>query len=240
MTEVSIRLNPEAVPRVFHAGDEQTPVIIIDDFAADTGDVIHYAVNSASFAADTVSLYPGIRAQTPSGYLQEIVRVIVPLLRRVYSVPCERKLDGKTSYRLVYSLVATPPRELQVMQRMPHFDSHSKYYFAVTHYLNPGEFHGTGLFRHKPTGFENITDDRLSEYARAGDAFLSAHGDPPAEYIRESSDHFELYERIEYRPNRLVAYPGSLLHSGLIDPKKDISADPATGRLTSNFFIDFQ
>jgi len=233
---VSIRLNPEASPRVILAGEEQTPVIIIDDFATDTGDVIRYAVNSASFAPANVSYYPGVRAQPPSDYVQEIVRVIAPLLGRVYSVPRERNLEVDTSY----SLVATPPGELEILQRIPHFDSNHKYHFAVTHYLNPGEFGGTGLFRHKPTGFENVTEDRVAEYVRAVEAFGRAHGEPPAEYIRASSDHFEYYLGIDYRPNRLVAYPGSLLHSGLIDPEKDISADPATGRLTGNFFIDFQ
>jgi len=233
MAEVSIRANPEASPQVFATGREETPVVIIDDFAMDTRDVIDYAVRSASFVPDDTS-YPGVRAQPPREYVAEIIRVIAPLLGRVYSVPGDRKL----SLRTFYSLIATPPDKLQVLQRIPHFDSNQKYFFAVTHYLNPGEFGGTGLFRHRPTGFENITEERVEEYAQAGDAFLKANGNPPAAYIADSSDHFELYERIDYRPNRLVAYPGSMLHSGLIDPGRDISADPETGRLTANFFLD--
>lgn len=234
--EVSIRLNPDASPHVFLAGEEKTPVVIIDDFAEDTGDVIRYAVTSASFDPERDSFYPGVRAQPPSAYVQEVRRTIVPLLGKIYSVP--RDLEPELSAS--YSLVATPPEELDVMQRIPHFDSNRKYHFAVTHYLNPGEFGGTGLFRHKPTGFEKITTGKLPQYASASDAFLRTNGDPPAQYIRESSDHFEFYLGIDYRPNRLIAYPGCLLHSGLIDPARDISADPATGRLTGNFFIDFR
>lgn len=236
MTEAAIQLNSEASPRVFLAGKERTPVIIIDDFAVDTGDVIRCAVNSPGFAPDNESFYPGVRTEPPGGYVQEIARVIAPLLGKVYSVPGDRSLKVSASY----SLVATPPEELDVMQRIPHFDSNHKYHFAVTHYLNPGEFGGTGLFRHKPTGFENVNEDRLPEYIRAAEAFFAAHGDPPREYIRASSDQFEYYLGIDYRPNRLVAYPGSLLHSGLIDPERDISADAANGRLTGNFFLDFQ
>jgi hypothetical protein len=32
-------------------------------------------------------------------------------------------------------------------------------------------------------------------------------------------------------------YPGYLLHSGLIDPSRDIATDPARGRLTANLFF---
>ncbi|MDH3338212.1 MAG: DUF6445 family protein [Gammaproteobacteria bacterium] len=236
MAQATIRQNPDASPRVILVGEEKTPVIIINDFATDTSELIRYAVNSASFALDTASYYPGVRAETPSGYLQEIVRVIVPLLGKVYSVPRGRKLRRNASY----SLVATPPEELQIPQRIPHFDSNSKYFFAMTHYLNEGEFGGTGLFRHKPTGFENVSDNRLQEYFHAVEAFAAAHGDPPAEYIRESSDQYERYMSIDYQPNRLVAYPGSLLHSGLISPERDVNADPAAGRLTCNSFVHFQ
>lgn len=236
MTEVSIQLDPKAAPHVIVVGEEQTPVIIIDNFAMDTAAVIRCAVDSDSFALDSVSFYPGVRTQPPEAYMQEISRVIGPLLSKVYSVPSELNLGVNASY----SLVATPPEELNVMQRIPHFDSNYKYHFAITHYLNPGNFGGTGIYRHIPTGFENITEDRLAEYVRAAEAFFAAHGNPPKEYFRESSDHYEFCLGIEYRPNRLVAYPGSLLHSGLIDPDKDISADPATGRLTGNFFIEFR
>ncbi len=236
MTDVSIRANPEASPHVFLAGRERTPVVIVDDFALDTADVIRYALTSARFGPDRDTLYPGVRAEPPGSYLQEISRAMLPVLEEVYAVPADRKVRSISHY----SLVATPPRHLQGLQRVPHFDSTHKNFFAITHYLNPGEFAGTGLFRHRPTGFENVTEGRFDEYVRAANAFIAAHGDPPAEYIAASTDHFELYEQLDYRPNRLVAYPGSLLHSGLIDPARDVSSNPATGRLTANFFIEFR
>jgi hypothetical protein len=235
MTQAAIQVNSQASPKTILAGAERTTVVIIDDFLVDTAAVIKYAVDSAEFAPDDTFVYPGVRAQPTPEYRKACIRAMAPLLGHLYAVPRDRRLG----LRNFYSLVATPPEQLAVMQRLPHFDSNSRHFFAITHYLNPGEFGGTGLFRHRPTGFENITDDRLDEYRRAGDAFLREHGDPPARYIRQSDEHFELIAEIEYRPNRLVAYPGTLLHSGLIDPDRDISADPATGRLTANFFLDF-
>jgi hypothetical protein len=234
MTRVDFQLNPQAPAQVISVGEEETPVVIIDDVARNTRDIIHYAVNAASFVPDDDLGYPGLRAQLPRIYLQEIIRGVAPFLAGIYSVPRNLQLEVGAAY----SLVAKPPEELQIGQRIPHVDSYRKYYFAITHYLNPGDFGGTGIFRHKPTGFEKVTEDRVDEYKESTNSFFQMHGNPSAKYIRESTDQFELVLGIDYRPNRLVAYPGNLLHSGLIDPQRDIDADPATGRLTGNFFFD--
>jgi len=68
---------------------------------------------------------------------------------------------------------------------------------------------------------------------------MKAHGLPAAQYITSSTDHYELIDEIEYAANRMVIYPGNLLHSGLISPERDINPDPSRGRLTANLFIDF-
>lgn len=136
MTHVDFQLNPEASAQVISAGDEKTPVVIIDNVARNTRDIIHYAVNAASFAPDGDLGYPGLRAELPSIYSQEIIRGVAPFLARIYSVPRNLKLEVGSAY----SLVAKPPEELQVWQRIPHVDSHRKYHFAMTHYLNPGDF----------------------------------------------------------------------------------------------------
>jgi hypothetical protein len=140
----------------------------------------------------------------------------------------------------VFSLITIPEHQLSPAQCVPHYDSTGPWYLAILHYLNPGEFCATGLFRHRPTGFERISAERLDEFHRSSEAFVREHGDPPQKYINGSTEHFELYHQIEYRPNRLVAYPGNLLHSGLVDPERDIVADPRSGRLTANIFVDFE
>jgi hypothetical protein len=159
------------------------------------------------------------------------------LLFQVYSVPDSL---GLKTVNTVYSLISTPKDELSLAQCVPHFDSNDPFYLAILHYLNPGDFCDTGLFRHKPTGFEKITEPRLDEFIQSSRTFIETHGKPPQKYINSSDDHYELYDRIKYRPNRLVAYPGCLLHSGLVDPGRDINPDPGTGRLTANIFVDFK
>jgi len=237
MQEASIQINPKASLTVRHVGEEKTPVVVIDDFALDTGDLIEYACSSLDYGPDSTSAYPGVRAALPRSYVRCVLNNIYRLLFQVYSVPDSL---GLKTVNTVYSLISTPVDELSLAQCVPHFDSNETFYLAVLHYLNPGDFCDTGLFRHNPTGFEKITEPRLAEFIQSSRTFVETHGNPPQKYINASSDHYELYDRIEYKPNRLVAYPGCLLHSGLVDPGRDLNPDPRTGRLTANIFVDFK
>ena len=229
-----IQTNPATKLTVTRVGSELADIIVSDDFLMDPAQIIGYAQN-ADFGQDATSVYPGVRAPLPDACAQPIIDTIVPVLRDVYTIP-----DECTPRHIAFlSLVATPPERLKIMQRLPHFDSKNPLFFAVTLYLSPGEFAGTGLFRHRPTGFESISEDRFADYSATGESFLRRHGEPPAAYTNATTDHYELYHTIDYRPNRLVAYRGWVLHSGLVDPERDISADPVTGRLTANLFLEF-
>lgn len=62
---------------------------------------------------------------------------------------------------------------------------------------------------------------------------------PKARYFDDSDEHFTFLGMMPARFNRLVVYPGSLLHSACINPGIGISADPRRGRLTVNTFFDY-
>ena len=237
MSDNAFQINRQASPQVRLVGTEQTPVLTIDDFATDSDALIEHACRSADFRADPTSAYPGIRAALTRAHVVLMLRTLYPLLERIYSIPGNLSVHPVNA---VYSLVTTPESKLRLLQRLPHFDSVKRSYFAITHFLGKGEFGGTGLYRHRPTGYETITEDRLDTYIKAGDDFLAEHGDPPQHYFGAGDMHYELFHSISYRANRLVVYPGTVLHSGLIDPERDINADPRTGRLTTNIFVNFQ
>ncbi|MCW8125914.1 DUF6445 family protein [Microbulbifer halophilus] len=131
------------------------------------------------------------------------------------------------------------PESLSDLQRIPHFDTSSPYFFALLLYLNPGPRGGTGFFRHRSTGFERVSEERTETYFSSTDQFLREQGGPSAGYVTESRDGFELYHRIDYQQHRLSIYPGSLLHSILVDTETDIDPDPRSGRLTANLFFEF-
>ncbi|NIM69892.1 MAG: hypothetical protein GTN86_04375 [Xanthomonadales bacterium] len=236
MQQLFFEVNPQASLAVKQVGRARTPVIVIDDFAADPQPLIRYAAEQVSFGADDTSMYPGVRAALPRDYVITVLQQLQVLLRQVYRVPNELRMRPVNT---VFSLITTPESDLSARQRSPHFDSNRPFYLALLHYLNEGGFCDTGLFRHLETGLERIIGDDVERYVRARELYREQHGPPDRAYVKGSNAEFELYERLEYRANRLAVYPGYLLHSGLVDPAVDIDPHPATGRLTANIFIDF-
>ena len=234
---LAIQANPSGRPQLLTVGREQTPVLIIDDFAQDTRAIREHATTDLAYGPDASSRYPGLRAGLPRDYVLSVLASIHPLLYRMYRIP---QAFGLRPVNAVYSLITTPPESLEPAQRIPHFDSARPHYLAVLHYLAEGDFCGTGLFRHRATGMESVSEERLDAYLAARQAQFDQDGEPPAGYITGNTNHYELYETIAYRPNRLVVYPGRLFHSGLVDPLRDVDADPRSGRLTANLFIDFE
>lgn len=237
MHEPSFLVNSGFKVQVIKIGKEQTPVIIIDDFAVTTADVIAYACNTSELSDDTVTFYPGIRAPLPESYVITVLQAVYKGICQVYQIPIELNL---VPLNQSFSLLTKPENELHYLQRMPHFDTSKPYHFAVLHYLNSGSHGNTGFFRHLPTGYERIGDDRIERYADSAKNFLARNGEPKKHYFTKSDVHFELYYEVEYKPNRLVIYPGNLLHSTIVCLETDIDPSPKTGRLTANMFIDFQ
>ncbi|MEP2603848.1 MAG: DUF6445 family protein [Paraglaciecola sp.] len=233
-----IDINPNSIPVIRNIGVEQTPIIVIDEFAFDLDEIKSKAFKSEEFiqVEQGQSMYPGVRVKLPKGYVVDMLTPLQSLFRKTYEVPPTFRMRPKL---YVYSLISTQPQDLSLLQRMPHFDSVQPYYFAALHYLNEGPFGATAFFRHKPTGFEKITPDREQTYYQSAKQFVHENGEPPQEYFVNSNDHFECYDKVEYKPNRLVLYPGYLLHSILIDKDTDIDPNPKTGRLTANVFLEF-
>lgn len=234
MQDPPFEVNQQASLSVRLVGHERHKVLIFDDFAVDTKPLRDHALG---LEWDSVtSQYPGIRAPLPRSYIRETLGSLYRRFFRTYRVP--RDLGMKV-INSAYSLITVPEAELAAPQCNPHFDSISPHYLAVLHYLNVGPYGDTGLFRHRPTGFESINEARMDRYADERQAWFERHGPPARQYFKGSDEQYELYERIEYRPNRLVVYPGCLIHSGLVNTAADIDDDPRTGRLTANLFVDF-
>ena len=233
---VEIILNSACRLNVQTVGDEKTPVITIDDPILSTDELVRYASQSAEFSSKNQLAYPGIRAALPAEYAAVLKPELVAMISDLYKIP--RTYENLLIHQL-FSLVTQQPDDLEILQRLPHFDDRSPDYFATVHYLNSGDRAGTGFFRHRPTSYERITEDRYQSYIQAASTHMETNGLPAEKYINASDDHYELIGEVEYRPNRMVIYPGNLLHSGLIQPDRDINDDPASGRLTANLFLYF-
>lgn len=234
MPEIS--LNSACRRDIRLVGNEKTPVITIDDPVVSTTALAAFAASEADFGVGSQSAYPGIRAELPEDYVRTLVPELVALIAHQYKPPAGHR---PILIHRFFSLVTRQPEELELLQRMPHTDNRSPFYFATVHYLAAGEHGGTGFFRHRPTGYERITDERYESYKQAAGSHMDANGPPAGKYIDATDDQFELIGEVGYRMNRMAIYPGNLLHSGLIRPDRDIDDDPASGRLTANLFLLF-
>ena len=236
MSEITIEVNKPIKAETCFVGVNKTAVIIIDDFAIDTAAIIENACNNCDFEHQDNSYYPGIRARLPKSYVIDVLQAIYQQICVVYEIPVHLQLKPQEIY---YSLLTNSQSQLSLNQRMPHFDTSRPYYFAILHYLNNNPHGNTGLFRHIPTGLERIDEDNEEHYLTAKEKYIDENGSPPQTYFTSSTGHYELYHEIEYKPNRLVIYPGRLLHSTIVCVDQDIDPSPVTGRLTANIFIEF-
>ena len=212
--------------------------IIIDDFLLDPQALIALAAQSQFEpypGVEDKKGYPGIRAQAPRLYSQTITELLEPLIKLNFAVP--ETLELRKSI-CAFSLTTMPAHALGTLQCTPHFDASTPHHMAVLLYLCDHHHGGTGFYRHKATGIQQITENNRERYLDIYYAEINARR-PTQRYFDNSDEQFSLLAMIPAKVNRLVIYPGSLLHSACINPSRSINADPHTGRLTVNTFYDF-
>lgn len=228
--------HPKMQMQLLHIGNEQSPLLVIDNFVAQPELLVAHACRQ-QFVANS-PYYPGVRAPAPLQYQQFLLQSLRPLLLEVFALPL-RPLSLSVCH---YSIVTTPPTQLKLLQRIPHFDTVEPHALAAVHYLFQGDLGGTAFYRHRKTGFERIDQSRMPQYYRS----LESENDGPdlpkanAGFIQGDTSLFEQIANPQGVFNRLVIYPRNLLHSGHIPASSLLSGDPRKGRLTISSFIDCQ
>jgi hypothetical protein len=215
-------------------GKEQSPLLVVDNFVPEPQSLVDFAA-SQKFLANS-PYYPGIRAAAPQAYQQFMLHSLQQTLIDYFELPATQ-LGFSVCH---FSLVTTPPTQLKLLQRIPHFDTTEKHALAAVHYLFQGDQGGTAFYRHRKTGFESIDESRTLEYYRS----LESENNGP--YLPKAVDGYiqgdtPLFEQIAAQPgvfNRLILYRRHALHSGMITQHTSLSADPRVGRLTISSFID--
>lgn len=213
-------------------GREQATLLVIDNFVAEPERLVKKAT-TAQFTPGG-RFYPGIRAKAPPSYEHFLATRLQPLLAEHFG------FTG-TTLRLSmchFSLVTTPSAQLAPMQRIPHVDSLDPKGFATVHYLFKGNLGGTAFYRHRATGFESLDEARGPEYFKAVQAEGAGPDSPGLQYINGDTPLFERIAQAEGVFNRMLVYRRNSLHSGSIDGSFVPDADPRTGRLSINSFID--
>ena len=211
-------------------GHEREPIVVIDGFSSDPAGLVERAAGQ-SFR-QLGPHYPGVRAPIEGKYLSERMDILQEALSSVFGLQ-----DGADLVECNYSLVTTPPEALSPAQRAPHFDAADAGRIAVLHYLCRPADGGTAFYRHRSTGFETVSPSRMEDYAEALERDTARHGEVPEGYLCGDTRVFEQTYRVEAAFNRLVIYRGWTLHTGAVPAGHGLSADPRSGRLTINTFL---
>ncbi len=229
---MTIRMPPDV--RSVEIGGQR--IVFIDDFLDDPQALVEAACASRFEPAATAHKgYPGLRASAPVAYTRALTELLDPLIKANFPVP--EPLDVKLGLS-AFSLTTTAPEALGPLQRTPHFDASTPHYMAALLWLCDESHGGTGFYRHNATGWQRITAKNRERYLDVYHEEVNRHH-PPPRYFDRSDAQFTLLGMMPARFNRLVVYPGSLLHSACIHPGRSLSDDPRRGRLTVNTFYDF-
>ncbi|KAF1697842.1 hypothetical protein CSC62_07875 [Pseudoxanthomonas jiangsuensis] len=227
-----IQAHPGLRLQVQRIGAEGAPLLVIDQLVADPQRLVHKATR-LDFSRQG-AFFPGIRARAPASYEVFLERLVQPLLVDVFGLRPGR-LRFPTCH---YSLITQAPEQLVFLQRIPHIDSASHQGLASVHYLFHGNWGGTAFYRHRATGFEYVDEGRHEAYYRQLQQESEGTDAPGPGYIGEDTPMFERIDQVEGVFNRLVMYRRNSLHSATIDNFAVPPADPLTGRLSINTFID--
>jgi hypothetical protein len=223
-------------PELRRFGKEESPVVVIDDFSGRADAIARLADALAPFPAETDSYYPGVRRMIEEGDAEAFACVRDICSDSSQFIAGAFDVDGFDLLRASFSVVSTAPDQLSAIQRAPHFDSTDQKYFALLYYLRVPPGSGTAFYRQRATGIERVTDRNIPQFIMHADRDAAMLGKSSG-YIQESNAFFEQIGAVEAVPDRLVIYQGSLLHSGIIPPDMNFSADPREGRLTCNIFV---
>lgn len=218
-------------PLILHRqGNEQRPLLVIDDFWPDP-DLLRE--DAAALRMGSIGPhYPGVRATVPPRLAETMRRRLAPALAAHFGLD-----PAPAVSEAYYSLVTTPPANLTPIQRLPHFDGVEPRRIAVLLFLSHGAQGGTAFYRQRDTGFESIDAARLPRFKNVLEAGIATHGLPDPAYIAGDT---ALYEQITIQPgafNRALVYAGNTLHCAYLPPEVTLSPDPLAGRLTLNLFL---
>ncbi len=183
-------------------GTEQVPLWQRDD-AHPAPDSLVEAAGHLAFAREAGDLYPGLRAPVPDRYADWLVRTVAAVLG-----------DDPAFLRASFAVAGDDPARLAPIQRIPHFDDCSDVIVAAVHYLCAAPHGGTSFYRHRATGFERITAERMPLWRQALSRDGQAHGLPPKAYHEGDSPAFVRIGQAAIAFNRLILYPANCLHAG--------------------------
>lgn len=220
--------NDDAEVKLLHIGRRGIAVTRIDNVLHDPQGVAALGFEQ-SYVEDRGNLYPGLRAPIPASFSTALCAWLTRILQSNGMLNSDQVLYRDSSF---YSVVTTAAKDLLPIQRIPHYDSTDPGLFAAVIYLCDTRFSGTSFYRHRKTGYEEITGENQGNYRLALDHEMRIHGPPPKEYVNGHSSLFEVVFSNELRFNSAIVYPGRVLHAANIKKQFEPPQEKNDWRLT--------
>lgn len=213
-------------------GAEQVPVLQLDNFLLSPDQWCNYAA-TLDFGPEAGSFYPGERAPLPSCLGDTLRLHLAQIFARQPGAAPGNPGAARAQWQTragCFSRVTTAPQHLRPIQSIPHFDDVAAGQWALLLYLCGPEQGGTGFYRHRSSGYERITGERMASYGPRLKREMMAHPDLLFRYMHESNALFVKTGEVAAAFNRAICYPSNCLHSGLVKA-------PNAARLTANFLF---
>ncbi|RYZ96933.1 MAG: hypothetical protein EOO68_16055 [Moraxellaceae bacterium] len=123
-------LHSELSYKFYNVGEEKTSVLVIDNFINNARSLVDFCDANTKFSKVN-NVHPGLRMAAPRMYIHAINQYLAELLNNIFRLTQDKIAGGKA----LYSMVVTPPDQLEINQCLPHTDSYLSGDLAYVHYL---------------------------------------------------------------------------------------------------------
>ncbi|MFD2167394.1 DUF6445 family protein [Thalassotalea euphylliae] len=232
---MQIQLNPQLSFSALPIADTPYQVFIVDDFLQGFDQLTAYAESTAYFGKQGAdgTLFPGVRDEMPAPYYRALTALLELLAEKAQH---GAHFAHHTLAKSWLSKVTVGPKQLHPMQKMPHFDALGPENYAAVHYLKSNHLGGTSFYRYRDTQQMSFYHKDESTI-RTMVARVNEEIEPNAGYIGKGNHLFERAFQVDAKPNRIILYPGNVLHSA--DITEQVSFDPKSpdNRTSVNSFF---
>ncbi len=230
-------INTDCTVEVNYVGEGKHKVVTADNFYLHHEKVLEKALDLPyTNQFEIIGNFPGVRAS-----VNVDTQPVINTISKLWDAPLQSAFNPQP---IVFSGITNQNYKLNIGQRQPHIDQD----ITAMMWLNPKETcsGGTGLYRHKPTNLERLSQspnediralaDRLElsdEFLKSQDGYENFQNSmifnplfacQENRYINDGNEYWELLHLIEMKPNRLMIFDGRCFHSQYIQPHQYVEA----------------
>jgi hypothetical protein len=216
-----------------YVGLNKTPVLVFDFLPEFYNYLIQEVPMGKKDWIPANNFYPGIWAKAPEKFGSALTTFIKPYIEKYLF---NHTVDVASIYSC-YAMATKQIKDFKGPQQVPHFDSLDPMQIASVLYLCDEDFGGTAFYRHRSTKTEIISLENKDKYIKTiRDEFeaLASNSITPCDSL------FEKIFETKAKKGRLVIYPSTLFHNGLLNSINNTESDPKLGRLTITSFIQYK